>query len=130
MRRALYPLVLGGACLSGGCLEDLSVGISPSLALGGDGGNGVPDAAASDASRPVRDAAATAVDASRDAQADSGGSSAGEDAGSARSDAGLVRCEPSFCAIAGLVPADFSCPTGTVNECVRDADDLCQWMCL
>jgi len=137
-RRALRlaPLLLVA------CIDNLSVGLSPSLTAR-DAGNESPseDDDTSDhdsGSVPVdagngrldasRDAASDASDTRVDASPEGGSDAAAVDAGR---DAGRRRCDTSSCAIAGITPMDSICIRPTVQECLWDeAMGQCSWFCL
>lgn len=147
-------LVLGA--LTVGCVEPMSVGLSP-LATVDASITAVEDASVRDAgvrdggarldsgAPPVEAGAAQGNDAAlsdarvgdaggRDAAiSDAGPRDAAVDAGkpdAGKPDAGLERCEEALCAIAGISPRDTTCDTGQVSTCLRVDSTQCSWFCL
>lgn len=147
-------LVLGA--LGVGCIEPMSVGLSP-LATVDASSTAVEDAGIRDAggrdagarldsgAAPVEAGAAQTNDAAladarvgdasvRDAAtSDAGPRDAEVDAGrpdAGKPDAGLERCEEALCAIAGISPRDTTCDNGQVSTCLRVDSSQCSWFCL
>ena len=144
---AWLSLALGS--VASGCIDSMSVGLSPlatldaSVTAAEDAATrdaATRDNSARDASAPIdsgaRAAEAGTVDAApadatvRDAAPrDAQGPDTGSDASLVR-DAGLEYCEEALCAIAGIVPRDQSCPKGEVSACLREESGQCAWYCL
>lgn len=121
------------ACLLGGCINDLSVGLS-AVAQADASSVEVDDAGAPrlDAGEPPIDAAEPLIDAAS-GKSDAGRDAASDAAGDATStDAGLIMCEPGqgLCTIVGLVPTSGVCEAGKVRTCAKEPGRGCDWHCL